>query len=245
MTPSTSSSRPIRAFTLIELLVVISIITILISILLPALKKARESARAISCLNNQKQMSLCMTMYLNDNHECFPLHKITVSTPSGGRYYWNDLLKRYINEDVPVPGSDPDGWFLDNSPLPESFKCPTLIALDAPSARFSGIGYNDYGLGQGVWSGWRRLTDVKHPSQILVLGDAETQRVWSDNRIIGFNELTTGAVVAYRHPGTAANIFFVDGHGRTAHSDELGDGVSATYWSTFYHKIPWMESDWN
>ena len=234
------TSKMMRAFTLIELLVVISIISLLISILLPALKKAREAARAISCLNNQKHMSLCMTMYLNDHHGHFPIYKISVTPPTNGRMYWNDLLKRYINEDVPVPGSSPNSWFMDVSPLPESFKCPSLIASDAPSTHYSGIGYNNYGLGQDLWAGWRRLTDVKHQSQILVMGDAKTKRTWSDNRIVGSDKLTTGGPVAYRHPGGAANIFFVDGHGRTAQLDELGKT-----WSTFYHKFPWMESDWN
>ena len=127
-----------RAFTLIELLVVIAIIAILAALLLPALKGARESAKATKCISNLKQLGIAYHLYLDDNGGCFPTYD-AVGYPGHsmlGRYYGsskevllcpsdrtvNQELSYYVNDFlIDYDGNPPETYpyFLKDIPRPD------------------------------------------------------------------------------------------------------------------------------
>lgn len=133
-----------KKFTLIELLVVIAIIAILASMLLPALSKARNKAREISCVSNIKQLGLAITAYANDNNGFGPIDQWRSSVRNSWEcsrlsYCWND-----------------GNWFLghlfikDKYLSPESLECAVRAAKGGMSgaqspALFSADNYGKAG----------------------------------------------------------------------------------------------------
>lgn len=85
-----------RGFTLVELLVVISIISMLMSILLPSLSRAREMGKRVDCFSNLRQLTLALNFYAMDNEDrlCSP------------GTYWNDPGSNWVADGPDWPGND-------------------------------------------------------------------------------------------------------------------------------------------
>ena len=115
--PHTSYLRP--SFTLIELLVVIAIIAILAAMLLPALGKARERAKAAGCMSNLKQLGTAMTMYIDD-YRTYPYQQST----SVAKQEWDMRLLPYLG--LPA-GVKPKAQY-------KGFHCPAALPFSGTSA---------------------------------------------------------------------------------------------------------------
>jgi prepilin-type N-terminal cleavage/methylation domain-containing protein len=100
----TSPRRRRSAFTLVELLVVIGIIAILISILIPTLSRARESAQRTQCLSNLRQMAVLLNMYANVNKQQVPL-----GCTSGGTAGCAEANNYFISRSSALPDPDTTG----------------------------------------------------------------------------------------------------------------------------------------
>jgi prepilin-type N-terminal cleavage/methylation domain-containing protein len=159
-------------FTLIELLVVIAIIAILAAMLLPALSRAKETARRISCTNELKQLSTAGMMYTDDNQGACPPRSSVERWPEALRSNYKDMhLLRCPTDGPAVPSSG-------NS---DTNKYPA----DAAPRSYIINGWNDYfkrtmsDADFQAYMGARspicyKLSVVPHPSDTIFFGEKKT-----------------------------------------------------------------------
>ena len=140
--------KPNHGFTLIELLVVVSIIALLIAILLPALGKARQSARAMQCMNNLRQIETAHYAYLTENKG----QLIDAGLSHGGSSHSSETFVSQLQDywsSSTDSGSGPE--ILARSPLDDSPHWgpapsgePIPAASDSSQRRRTSYGLNDY-----------------------------------------------------------------------------------------------------
>lgn len=228
------TSRTDRAFTLIELLVVISIISLLISILLPALKAARRQAQAVTCLSNIRQVGVAITSYAADHKGIFYYSAWVNPAGSVGlqHYTWANILAGRINNDVANVPEAPTGGYLSNGeitcPLYNVSTVKGTSSYGVWDARNEGTSYrklgwtgrHDYYYGYGGTAqdnaDWFDMWKLPEMSNFLILADATKRNPASSlgkpNYAFKINGNSYEGEVYYQHPGQACAGLMADIH---------------------------------
>lgn len=200
-----------KNFTLIELLIVISIIAILAGMLLPALNRAREKGRAISCSNIVRQLRMTVSSYEDDNGEIL----IPAYLKEGSRTpYWIKLLSR-------SGYWDNRGFWDAGKTMPKQFECPSELRSSRTTSSGKTVEHPVIGSAETYDYGLNvRLHRIAKPAEGFYV--RQRKKIYNPSRLSsimdGKNYVLEGLYERYdlqitnRHGIDRGNVAFMDGH---------------------------------
>jgi prepilin-type N-terminal cleavage/methylation domain-containing protein/prepilin-type processing-associated H-X9-DG protein len=205
-----------RKFTLIELLVVIAIISILMSIMLPSLKKARQASIRIVCLNNLRQVNMGFMEYAERYQQYFPPYDESVYRR------WPAKINGLC-----YPGSNTWSYKLNVGSV---LICP--VQTQEGSSNMGDISYGYMFNGITKWTASSRYSEIKKASSTMLVGDiSKAGDIYSGSCTTNSTTDAAGNIGSsfYHRHGDGDNILFVDGHASYLTNTILYDTV---HWSS-------------
>ena len=211
------SGIPRRAFTLLELLVVIAIIGILAALLLPVLARAKETAKRVGCLNNQRQLGLAWEIYSGDSGGNLPLNDWELSGTTA-RSTSNSWVVGNAAVDID-PATITRGSIFAEAKNPEIYKCPADYGViqDTSIPRYRSFALSCYMGGpmeNTVEYGFKPLrqsSQIQKPSQSLTFIDEDVLTLDDGHFLYATNYNNWLNVPGWRHQNGTV-LTFADAH---------------------------------